>query len=60
MKYRIHMSQVGHGKLTAVVEVEADNIEDAQELAYEQNIQWKVAKFSGEGYDIDEVELVFP
>lgn len=56
--YRVHMSQVGHGRLHATVEVWAENRDDAQEAAFAEDIDWKVAKFSGEGYDVDEIEEV--
>ena len=58
MKYLIEMSQVGTGRLSAKVEVEADSEEEAKELAYESPIEWKVDKFSGEGYDIDNITLL--
>ena len=56
--YRFHLSQVGHGRLTAIVDVEAADEDEARETVFEQDIKWKVAKFSGEGYDIDEVEVI--
>ena len=55
-KFRVHLGQVGHGVLSAVVEVEAPDEQEARELAYEADIKWRVAKFSGEGIDIHDVE----
>lgn len=57
-KYIVHMTQNGYGRLYAQVSVEAQNEEDAREIAYESDITWKVQKFSGEGYEIEEVEEV--
>jgi hypothetical protein len=58
MKYRVRMSQTGHGVLYAEVVVAADSAAAAVDAVCDSDIDWTIGKFSGEGYDLDDVTEV--
>lgn len=57
-KYKVTLTQSGYGRLQAKCIVEAEDVEMAEEEAYEQDLDWKVTKFNGDGYDIENVEEI--
>lgn len=56
--YRVNVSQYGHGYREASVTVMAQNEDEARETALESDLDWRVIKFSGHGYEVHDIREV--